>query len=155
MLAGQRAFRGDTAVETMTAILKEEPPELTASHRICRPGSSGSCGTASRRSPEERFQSARDLAFDLEALGRAASSTATVVAPRRAGVGSGRPRGAGRTALAVLGVTPGRPTPEQPPPSFRHLTFRRGNILKAKFAPDGRTVVYSAAWKARRRSSSR
>ena len=52
------------------------------------------------------------------------------------------------TAL-VVGVAAylaGRKAGDQPPPSFRQLTFRRGEILAAHFAPDGTTVVYSAAW---------
>ena len=83
MLSGKRAFSGDSAVETLNAILTEEPAELS------RPGpgfSSGIRRIVSRcleKNPEERFQSARDLAF---ALREAASDSATAssdVAPSR------------------------------------------------------------------------
>ena len=69
MLTGRRAFRGDSAIETMNAILKEEPPDVSAA----QPGLSPSLDRIVRRClekrPEERFQSAKDIAFALtEAL---------------------------------------------------------------------------------------
>ena len=51
----------------MTAILKEEPPELTPRVRNCRRRSIGSCGIAGK-APAQRFQTAHDLVFALEAL---------------------------------------------------------------------------------------
>jgi hypothetical protein len=48
---GQRAFRGDTAADTITAILTKEPPDLSATNKDVHPGSTGSCGTAWRRIP--------------------------------------------------------------------------------------------------------
>jgi serine/threonine protein kinase len=49
MLSGQRAFRGDTAADTITAILTKEPPDLSTTNKEVHPGSTGSCVTASRR----------------------------------------------------------------------------------------------------------
>ncbi len=75
MMTGQRAFHGDSAVETMSAILKEDPPEISASD----PNASSSMDKLVRRclekNPEERFQSARDLAFALEALSGSSKSS--------------------------------------------------------------------------------
>ena len=64
MLTGRPAFSRTTAAETMTAILKEDPP-APLGRRTCR-RSSGSSRAVSRRTREARFQSARDLAFALE-----------------------------------------------------------------------------------------
>src|SRR5262245_44683702 len=68
MLSGNRAFRGDSAVETMNAILKEDPPELNESNRNISASLEHVVRHCLEKSPEERFQSARDLAFALEAL---------------------------------------------------------------------------------------
>ena len=152
MLSGKRAFKRDTGAETMTAILREEPPELTAINPVINPGLERIVRRCLEKNPEERFESARDVAFDLEALSSVSAPTGAVAAPfaeaKRRRVW---PLVAGAvlaTALAV-GVPAylaGRKAGEQPPPSFRQLTFRRGEIQSAQFAPDGTTVVYSAAW---------
>jgi hypothetical protein len=151
MLTGERAFRGETAVETMNAILKDDPPELA------RPGGrlpgalERVVGHCLEKQPEERFQSARDLAFDLATAASGTSAAgeirATDAAPprrRRAVLYAG----AAVLALAAAAwagarlAAPGAAGPV----TFRRLTFRRGNLLSARFAPDGQTVVYSAAW---------
>ncbi len=80
MLTGRGAFRGDTAVETMNAILKEEPPELAESVSGVSPALERVVRHCLEKSPQERFQSARDVAF---ALGEASSSSgAAPPAPR-------------------------------------------------------------------------
>src|SRR5262245_2768478 len=76
MLAGRRAFRGDSHVETMNAILKEDPPEFSE----INPALPGSLDRIVRRclekQPNERFHSAHDLAIALEALSGASSHSA-------------------------------------------------------------------------------
>jgi len=68
MLAGQRPFRGDTAVETMSAILKQEPPELPAPLVAQSPGLQRVIHRCLEKRPEQRFQSASDLGFAIESL---------------------------------------------------------------------------------------
>jgi serine/threonine-protein kinase len=68
MLAGRRAFWGETAAETMTAILKEEPPELSATGQSIAPALERVVRHCLEKSPEQRFQSATDLGFAIEAL---------------------------------------------------------------------------------------
>src|ERR1700731_2959042 len=65
MLSGKRAFHGDTSVETMSAILKQDPPELTETNRSVPPGLERVVRHCMEKNPEERFQSARDVAFSL------------------------------------------------------------------------------------------
>ncbi|HEV8610295.1 MAG TPA: serine/threonine-protein kinase, partial [Thermoanaerobaculia bacterium] len=65
MLSGQRAFRGDTAADTITAILTKEPPDLSQTNREIHPGLDRILRHCLEKNPEERFESARDLAFDL------------------------------------------------------------------------------------------
>ena len=70
MLSGKRAFQGKTAADTMSAILKEEPAELSASGRNLPPALGRIVHRCLEKDPAERFQSARDLAFNLELLSR-------------------------------------------------------------------------------------
>ena len=76
MLSGQRAFRRDTMAETMTAILKEEPPELSETNaRISLPLEK-IVRRCLEKKPDRRFHSASDLAFALEALSTPSGSQA-------------------------------------------------------------------------------
>jgi len=147
MLTGRRAFLGDSAVETMNAILKEDPKSAGNGGPPLPPGLNRIVLHCLEKSPEERFQSARDIAFDIEALSGTSSQAMTAAAgARRSWL---RP-----VAIALLAVAAGvalfvtgrstAPTPQSP--AFQPLTFRRGNITFARFAPDGRTLVYAASW---------
>jgi len=68
MLSGRRAFHGDSAAETMAAIAKEDPPELSAATPGISPALDGVVRHCLEKSPGERFQSARDLAFALQSV---------------------------------------------------------------------------------------
>src|SRR5271163_3144131 len=68
MLSGKRAFHGDSAVDTMSAILKEDPPDLSETNRNVSPALERVVRHCLEKNPAERFQSARDAAFNLEAL---------------------------------------------------------------------------------------
>ena len=81
MLSGKRAFHGDSAVETMSAILKEDPPELSATNKNIASGLERVVHHCLEKSPEERFQSARDLAFDLQALSGTSGQTLSTTLP--------------------------------------------------------------------------
>ena len=82
MLTGNRAFQRESSVETMNAILKEEPPEIPSSERNFPPSIERMVRRCLEKLPDERFQSARDLSFALEALSNASSSEAeSVLAP--------------------------------------------------------------------------
>jgi serine/threonine protein kinase/Tol biopolymer transport system component len=89
MLSGTRAFGGDTAAETMTAILKSEPPDLESSGPRVAPALARIVARCLEKNPTARFQSTRDLAFALESA-RTSSGLATDQ-PRLAPV-PGRPR---------------------------------------------------------------
>jgi hypothetical protein len=149
MLSGKRAFHGDTPADTMSAILTKEPPDLSTTNQDVHPGLDRIIRHSLEKNPEERFQSARDLAFDLEALsGISATAVAVPVAarkPRRLTapvllVAAGAAVGAIVALLATQRLIRGEP------PTFHQLTFRRGTISAARFGADGQTIVYSAAW---------
>jgi hypothetical protein len=163
MVSGKRAFRGATPADTMSAILSADPPEFETSTRSIPPILDRLVRRCLEKSPEERYQSARDLAFNLEALstmspgepGSGMVGSAAVV-----GVAPARPRSTGwtRAAIALLvglaaggaaGVWRAAPARATDPPTYRQLTFRRGLIASARFAPDGQSMMYAAAWEGR------
>ena len=74
MLSGQRAFRRESAIETLNAILKEDPPELSHSNSQINPALERVVMHCIEKNPANRFQSARDVAFALEALTDLSSS---------------------------------------------------------------------------------
>ncbi len=79
MLSGKRAFHGDSTADTISAILTKEPPDLSITNRNISPGLERVVRHCLEKGPEQRFQSARDLAFDLEAL---SDVSAPALAPR-------------------------------------------------------------------------
>jgi len=84
MVSGNRAFRRDTAAETMTAVLKEDPPELTDTGHPVPPSLDRIVRRCLEKDPEQRFQSAKDLSFALSALsGTDSSAAARTVKARR------------------------------------------------------------------------
>ncbi len=68
MLSGRKAFHGDSAADTMSAILREDPPDLSATNRLIPPALDRIVRHCLEKNPEARFHSAHDLAFDLQAL---------------------------------------------------------------------------------------
>ena len=82
MLAGQRAFRRDTMAETMTAILKEEPPELSETNAKISLPLEKIVRRCLEKKPERRFHSAHDLAFAIESLSGTATSSGQTLTRR-------------------------------------------------------------------------
>jgi Tol biopolymer transport system component len=150
VLNGQRAFKRDTGAETMTAILNEEPPEFTGHHGTVAPALERIVRHCMEKQPNQRFQSAHDIAFALESLS-GLSSGATAAAPAVA-----RSKPWVRPALAALvllaaGLALGawlRPSTADIHPKLHRITFRRGTIWNARFTPDG-NMIYGAAWEGR------
>jgi tRNA A-37 threonylcarbamoyl transferase component Bud32/WD40 repeat protein len=145
MVSGKNPFRKETAVETMTAILKEEPPPPEPS-----PLSLIAARCLEKRR-ERRFQSTEDLAFALDSISKGPASgglaqlPSTSVAKRPP-----RIRWIAFPAAAALLLTGAwllwKRSEVLPPMTFERLTFRRGVVWSARFAPDGQTVVFGAAW---------
>jgi len=149
MLSGTRAFARPTAAETMTAILREEPKELSALKADIPPAFERLVQHCLEKDAGLRFQSARDLAFALESVSGGSSTAALpAVAPPEA-----KRRWAGRAAavaaaavIVAMAFWAGTRLGRAPSPEFKQLTFSRGTIEAARFAPDGQSVIYSAEW---------
>jgi Tol biopolymer transport system component len=150
MLTGRRAFKGDSAVETMSAILKEDPPELSSTNKNLSPGLERLVRHCLEKAPAQRFQSARDLAYDLDALTGVSGATALQRGLPRSGSRFNLPRlvlaSAALVAAAVCGWLLKGATQQPSSPSYRAVTFRQGCVSGARFAPDGQTIVYCASW---------
>jgi hypothetical protein len=148
MLTGHRAFRGETDVDTITAVLKEDPPELMIERTGISPAFEQIVHHCLEKDPEKRFQSAGDLAFALRTLSPAAT-TREVRVPRRIfpylrfalAVAA---TGALAAAIWFLAMHYGRGQV----PDYHRLTFRRGTVFNARFAPNGE-ILYEAAWNGR------
>src|SRR3989475_777481 len=83
MLSGRRAFHGESAADTMSAILKEDPPDLSDTNQNVSPALERLVNHCLEKDPESRFHSASDLAFALEAISGASpvsSQTMTAMA---------------------------------------------------------------------------
>ena len=134
-------------MDTLSAILKEDPPDLSTMNRALPPALERVVRHCLEKNPEERFQSAQDLAFDLESLSGSAIQ-APVAAPARPSRRRWLAVGAAVAPLALLavGLFLGQRMSQKSPPTLQQLTFRRGTIRSARFAPDGQTIVYSARW---------
>ncbi len=149
MLSGKRAFHRDTAADTMSAILKEDPPDFSETNRSVSPALERIVQHCLEKNPESRFHSASDVAFDLEHLSGASGASAKVTS-----VSTAEPRR--KLLLAVLGIVAiaaamlglgwwlGRGN-NAPLAEYKQITFRTGSIGNARFTPDG-SVVYSASW---------
>ena len=143
LLSGKRAFHGETEVDTMTAVLREEPASANMDNAAIPTAYQEIVRHCVEKEPENRFQSAKDLVFALETMS-----------------GSGRIdffRRVNRTAVpwaiaAVLAIAtavlaiPQLLRGPNAAPSYRRLTFEAGTVYSARFSPDGQSIVYGAAW---------
>jgi eukaryotic-like serine/threonine-protein kinase len=155
MVSGKRAFHGETTADTMSAILKEEVPELSETARNVPAGLERIVRHCLEKSPAQRFHSAGDLAFDLESLteisATSAKSGAQAAVARAEGDQSRRKLVWAASAIIVaaaltgLGWWLGRSASNSPPAEYQQITFRTGYVGNARFTPDG-SIVYSATW---------
>jgi Tol biopolymer transport system component len=148
MVSGRPAFPGDTAIEKMNGILKEEPPELVTTGRNVPPAVDRVVRHCLEKDPAMRFQSARDLAFDLDSLSETTGATAAVLPKSPARRGRLYVAAAALLALAAAAAAylAGRGVRTESFPTFQRLTYRLGTILTGRFAPDGQTIFYSGSW---------
>ena len=146
MLSGRAPFSKATALERALATLNDDPPPLAG--RDISPALELIVRRCLEKSADDRFQSARDLAFALQALTTSSSELPPTRAQRRA---------TRKLILAVaiiasvalvaaaffIGKRVARP-PAARGPTFQRITYRTGDIENARFAPDERSVVFTA-----------
>jgi serine/threonine protein kinase/Tol biopolymer transport system component len=148
MATGKRAFAGTSQASLIATILKEAPRPLTQLQPLTPPALERVVSRCLEKDPDERWQSARDVMHELKWIAAASSGTSLAVASRRfrgsrfawlaAGL-LGIAIGVGGTIVVVM---------RQPGPavaSFTPKTFQQYPIFNARFAPDGQSIVFSAA----------
>jgi serine/threonine protein kinase/Tol biopolymer transport system component len=149
MLSGKRAFQKDSTADTMAAILNEDPAELCGEGKKIPPAVDRIVRHCLEKNPAERFQSARDLAFDLETVSGASTSAAPPATKTRM-LSSRWIFASAVLAAIVVGVLIGRLLGRGSVPAahlnFTQLTFSRGLTYSARFAPDGKSIFYAASW---------
>lgn len=146
MITGKSPFVRDSAIGTMNAIISDDAPEEIRNVPDCPPGLQRIVQHCLEKDPQQRFQSVKDIMLCLEDLGELSVSAG--------GLQLSKPRTSLRfllvwcaplvIAAAVAGLFVGKRLGSPRIPSYHRLTFRRASISEARFAPDGRTVVYSA-----------
>ncbi len=148
MASGRRAFRRDSAVETMNAILNEDPPELGSGESAVSPGVDRIIHRCMQKQPGERFQSAHDIAFALDAVSTSSGVRALDVPERRR-------RGLGIIVVAVsviaaialaaaawrLGSRSAPRTEPQARRQFVELTFSSHEMFPT-LSPDGKLFAF-------------
>ena len=147
MLSGQRPFHGETAMHTMTAILDEEPAELTSSRGPMPPALERLVNHCLEKQPEARFQSMKDVAYNLQNLSTLSSDASgkTKALPAQ-GLSLHQISLSVAATLILVGLLWAfRLPPFTPstPPTFTRVTHTPGTIEAAFFGPDGKTVYFS------------
>ena len=151
MLSSRRAFQTANAVETMHAILKADPLEFDDAHPSLRPALMTIVRRCLEKRPEQRFQSAADLAFALRSIDLAAVPSQQVPPGARERRRTGWLRPAATAAAAGLALLAfgllmrERARPRQHP-QFQRITFHQGYVIAARFVPHSRNVLYEASW---------
>src|SRR5271163_4822043 len=144
MLTGDRAFKGET--EGMIAVAQENPPEIDLEQAGIPLPVRQIVDHCLEKQPENRFQSARDLAFALDTL--AGNSSGRAIRFRSHG-----PRAkivpwgvAGALLLVMVLLLWNQSRQKILAPSYKRVTFEEGTIYSARFGPDYQAIVYGGAW---------
>jgi serine/threonine protein kinase len=173
MATGVVPFRGETSAVITEAILNRAPTTATRLRPELPVKLEETISKALEKDRDLRCQTSAELRADLKRLKRSIDSSRTSVVAETSPAEFSATRASSSAsssslvveranyavprlifATAVLlalaaGLYGGKlwfSTPPPPPPIYRQLTFRRGSIRSARFAPDGQTILYSAAW---------
>ncbi|HEV8368025.1 MAG TPA: protein kinase [Pyrinomonadaceae bacterium] len=161
MLSGKRAFRGESTADTMSAILREDPSDLSSSNRNIAPALERVVNHCLEKNPEERFHSASDLGFAIEALsgsGRMSDSTETVLHAIPAGQKNRRELIAWLVAaVALIGLvllaTLYLRRPEETEKQMRFVVALPEKVSEVAFpiiSPDGNSIAFLGTSEGRR-----
>jgi eukaryotic-like serine/threonine-protein kinase len=163
MATGHRPFDGDTPAAVFDGILHKDALPATQLNQELPTKVDQIIGKALEKDRELRYQSAAEVRADLRRLRRDSESLNTIMPNGLSGPASGATRARSLTTrrppvvrglLTILTLFVvatgtfwlGEYLANSPPFTFRQLTFRKGTVWSARFAPDGQTIVYDAAW---------
>ena len=150
MATGQRPFEGKSQISVASAILEKDPAPIRQLQPLTPATFERVVSTCLQKNPDERFQSARDIRLELNWIAEAP------IAETNPGESSAPNKSlrflpwALATALAIAMAAAAwlyrRDTGPAAIPTYKQLTFERGFVYAARFAADGRSVMYSASW---------
>lgn len=165
MATGRQPFSGTTSAVIFEAILNKVPTSSVQLNPGLPPQLEVILNKALEKDRELRCQSAAEIRADLKRLKRDTDSSragvsgiaASAAASRRTEDSTPAPRnrlfpaiiGLGLLVALAVGLLAGRRiwgSSETSAPLYHEITFRRGDIRSARFAPDGQTILYSASW---------
>ena len=154
MATGKRPFARDSAPQTLTAIIQDDPEPIGSVNPRTPAPLRWAVERCLAKDREERFASTKDLARDLKSLrdhlseASVVSGEATAARPaaRRVPPAFFTAAGAAVVVVAAAAAIVARRTAPVRVPVFHRLTFERGTIGGARLAPDGQTMLYSASW---------
>ncbi len=153
MLTGKRAWKRSTTAETLTAIIREDPqPPIAAAAPQTPTALRWVVERCLAKDPQDRYASTRDLARDVSTVKDRLSEISGVEASRAAAPARRRRGAILAAAIAAVALGAGAllssllRNADAPLPTWTQVGFRRGTVWSGRFAPDGQTIVYSAAW---------
>jgi eukaryotic-like serine/threonine-protein kinase len=153
LVTGERAFHRTTSVETLAMIISGEPQPPIAVNPTLPPPVAWTIERCLAKDPPDRYASTRDLAREVHTLrdhtaDLLAFATSSPAAARRLPILLGAALAAALVGAGAYFATHSNraAVAETARPTFKQLTFRRGHVPNARFAPDGQTVFYAAAW---------
>jgi eukaryotic-like serine/threonine-protein kinase len=151
MIAGRRAFSGASRLSTLASVIHTDPGPIKASREQVPREIERIVERCLRKDPRRRWQNMADVKIAIEDVSQEVDFSKAAAQEQSSGARSGHRSWAFFVwlALAVLALGTGAYVASivlvAPIPSFQRLTFRRGNVAGARFAPDG-TVLFSAQW---------
>ncbi len=160
MLSGKRAFTGDSSADVMSMILNQDPPELTSEILTVSPGLDHIVRRCLEKNPQQRFQSAGDLAFALQELSGLRSGSGSGMMTRAPAESGGAgilrwlgtlPGAATLAAIALLVGAVGawwltRGKGHVDPPQYKQITYQQGLVRSARILHDGQTIISASQW---------
>lgn len=151
MLTGNRAFEGESSVETMNAILKDDPLDAPETSAKIPPALDRIVRHCLEKAPEQRFQSARDLVFDLQSLSETSAAGTFAQAARKRKLANLLPWAVALIAGALLGAATMKIHSSRASaalPTATTMTYSQvtneGDALFPSLSPDGKFLVYTA-----------
>ena len=150
MVTGELAFTGNTRLALLGAIVHKEPALVQPKNRL-ESEIHRIIGRCLKKDPKRRWQTMSDVKIELDEL--AENAAALLAAPPLGIVAKAAtshrwvwPALAGVLVTALAGTLLWQRMEQRKPAAYQRITFRRGDISNARFAPDGQTIVYSAEW---------